>query len=209
MTYALITIGLAAFLYGMRFLLKVYKIGVYDIGDDELDAPLEPLNAPYSPSQPEDGLSGALDFSTPARAFHSTRVLCDEMGLPMRRTVVVNGASYFPKDIICACIFQESEFLLNPRPNQNKDTETGKVWSTDWGIVQINDYWNIGKGKPFPSVEYVLANPEACVRFMISMYQAGKLKLWSSYVTGAYKKHLPKTSRMWKLAAVDSATKPL
>ncbi len=66
----------------------------------------------------------------------------------------------------------------NPQAkNQNKNAQ-GKVTSTDWGIIQVNDYWHIGAKKDFPSVEYVLANPEACVRWMCKMFKAGKANLW-------------------------------
>jgi hypothetical protein len=90
-----------------------------------------------------------LRFDTPVHAYHSTRVLCDELGL-----------SFAQKEVLSGCIMQESGFLTNPKPNHNIDPKTGRAWSTDWGIVQVNDYWNIGPGKPFPSVAYVLSHPE-------------------------------------------------
>jgi hypothetical protein len=34
-----------------------------------------------------------------------------------------------------------------------------------------NDYYNIGTGKPFPSVSYVLNYPEACVRRICQYYK--------------------------------------
>lgn len=148
-----------------------------------------PKASPQDASKPPTSPLTTPDFSTPQNAFHSTRVLCDEMGL-----------TYGQKNILCACVFQESEFHVNPRPNQNKDPKTGQVWSTDYGIVQVNDHFHIGKGKDFPSVQYVLDNPEACIRWMIGIYKAtGALQPWSSFSTGAYKKWLLPLSPMWLL----------
>lgn len=118
----------------------------------------------------------------------SVRELCDDLGLPITPTFNVDGKLHLIKDVICACIEVESDF--NPNAvHYNKD-KTGATWSADWGIVQINDYFHIGAGKEFPSVEYVIANPEACVRWMIKMFQAGKQSMWSSYSQGLYKKYL-------------------
>lgn len=129
------------------------------------------------------------DWSTPSKAFHNTRVLCDLAGLSVDQ-----------KNILSACVYQESGFLTNPRPNTNKDPKTGLVWSTDYGIVQVNDYFNIGPNKPFPSVEYVINNPQACVQWMVDTYKStGALQPWASFTTGAYKKHLAATSPMWAL----------
>lgn len=144
-----------------------------------------PTPVPVVPPAPP-----ALIWDTQKDAWHSVRVLCDEMGL-----------TYAQKNIVCACIFQESRFRVNPKPNENIDPKTGQVWSTDYGIVQVNDHFHIGPGKDFPSVEYVIANPEKCVRWMISvMKETGKLQPWSSYSTGAYLEWLPATSPMWALA---------
>lgn len=127
-------------------------------------------------------------WDTPANARHSVRVICDEEGLPLERNILVNGKFYLPKDIICACIQQESQFDNNAIcRNRNK---AGKVVSSDWGIAQVNDYYHIGIGKEFPSVSYVVNNPDKAVRWMVEMYKAGKLGLWVSYSSGAYKKWL-------------------
>jgi hypothetical protein len=125
-------------------------------------------------------------FDTQKHAYHSVRVLCDEAGL-----------SVDEKNLICACIYQESQFL-NCAKGQNRNKQ-GQVTSTDYGICQINDYWNIGKGKPFPSVQYVVDNPQKCVEWMIKMYQQGLLKLWCSYTGGGYKQWLKTNSPMWRL----------
>ena len=140
-----------------------------------------------------------LKWDTQKQAWHSVRVLCDEMGLT------------FPmKNILCATIFQESEFInykadgtpLAPR-NIKPD---GTLGSTDYGIVQCNDKAHIGPGKTFPSVEYVMNNPEKMVRWMIGIYKkTGRLDPWYGYYdpktkTYPHKKYLPLTSKMWKLA---------
>lgn len=114
------------------------------------------------------------DFLT---SRHSVRVICDEEGLTLDS-----------KNIICACIQQESNFN-NKTVNRNKNSK-GDITSSDWGICQINDYYQIGVGKPFSSVDEVTANPDKAVRFMITMMKAGKLHLWVSYSSGAYKKYL-------------------
>lgn len=164
----------------------------------------EPEPTPIVPVPPPAPAKPVLSFATAKDAFLSTRMICDELGVSLARNVMVNGKAYQAKDIICACIMQESGFLNrkkdgSPVKYENKDADTGEVWSTDWGIVQINDYWNIGKGKPFPSVQYVLDHPERCVRWMVQMYLAGKLNLWSSYKGGHYKQWLKDGSAMWKL----------
>ena len=118
-----------------------------------------------------------LIWSDPVSARHSVRVICDSEGL-----------DWNTKNVLTACVEVESNF--NPQavhPNKDKD---GNVWSTDWGICQVNDYWNIGEGKPFPSTDYVLQNPEACIRWMCQMFKAGKMGLWASYSSGIYKKYL-------------------
>lgn len=114
--------------------------------------------------------------------YHNVRVICDFEGL-----------TFDQKEILTACVWRESDFMTNPRPNQNKD-KTGAVWSTDWGIVQVNDYFNIGEGKPFSTVQYVLDNPETCVRWMANIYKTtGSLQPWASFTTDAYKQFLGKT----------------
>lgn len=138
---------------------------------------------------------------------HNVRVLCDLAEL-----------SFQAKQLITACVQIESNFQSyyiedpsNPKTQwgqpvkhqnmiaQNTDKKDAKgnpiyeevVGSTDWGIVQINDYWNIGPGKPFSSTQQVLGNPTACVNFMIQMYKAGQIRLWDSYINlmaGSYSK---------------------
>ncbi len=124
--------------------------------------------------------STELKWDTRGNCSHSVRVLCDEAGLTVHE-----------KNLIWACIRQESDFLTDPVPNENRDSKTGQVWSRDFGIVQINDYYHIGEGKDFPSVQYVLDNPQVCVQWMIDMYKQGRLTMWASYTSGAYQQWLP------------------
>ena len=141
-------------------------------------APVEPVTPLVAPTPPNPDILGLWD--TPANCRHNLRVICDEEGLTVQQ-----------KNILTACVADESGFLTNPRPNRNKDPKTGVVWSTDWGIVQVNDWFHIGPGKDFPSVQYVLDNPEACVRWMANYYKTnGNLNAWASYTSGVYKNYL-------------------
>lgn len=153
------------------------------------NAPVEPVTPTPVPSAPSaPAAPPGLLWATPKQAYHSTRVIADELKLTLVQ-----------KNTLCACIYQESGFLSNPKPNQNKD-KTGKVWSTDYGIVQVNDYWNIGPGKPFTSVEEVIHNPEKCVRWMAGILKrTSGLAPWASWTSGAYRKWLVDSSPMWKL----------
>lgn len=153
------------------------------------------VNTPMTQPQPAAPNVDTLapDWSTRANIYHNVRVLCDLAGLTVDE-----------KNLICACIYQESNFY-NYLPdgqdvkhiNYEKDGVT--VSSTDWGLCQVNDYFHIGAGKDFPSVQYVMSTPEAVVKWMIGMYKAGDLNQWDSYLHGAYKQWLLPTSPMWKL----------
>lgn len=118
------------------------------------------------------------DWSIAANAEHNVRVLCDLAGLTL-----------YQKDVITACITVESNFNINAE-HQNMNV-AGVVLSTDHGIVQVNDYYHIGPGKDFPSVQYVLDNPAICVNWMINKYKAGELDEWVSYTSGQYLKYMP------------------
>jgi hypothetical protein len=130
---------------------------------------------------------------------HNVRVLCDLAALPLEKTVAVsleNGETqyFMPKDVICACIDDESNFLnyqADGQPVKHENIVNGVLESTDWGIVQCNDKAHIGPGKDFPSVEYVLANPDVMVDWMIDKFKEGRLDMWDSFSTGAFKKFLP------------------
>lgn len=147
------------------------------------NTPVLPPNSPVATSNP-DILNP--DWTTQKNAYHNVRVLCD-----------LSGLSFAEKNLICACIYQESQFIIHAL-NNNKNA-TGKILSTDYGICQINDYYHIGKGKDFPSVDYVLSNPQACVQYMINCYLHGALKQWVSYSSGVYANWLKPNSPMWNL----------
>ncbi len=129
-------------------------------------------------------------WDTLANSRHSVRLICDEM-LPLKRTVLINGKYYLPKDVITAVIQGESGFN-NKAKCLNKNAQ-GVVTSTDWGICQINDKYHVGAGKRWSSVAQIVNNPDKAVKWMIQMYNQGLLKLWVAYSSGAYKKFLPQT----------------
>lgn len=122
--------------------------------------------------------AATYDFSTPDQARTSVRKICDEMGLTLAE-----------KNLICQVIRGESGFK-NTAKLENKD-KYGKVWSTDWGICQINDHYHVGPNKRFPSVKYILNNPDKCVKWMITCYKQGHLSWWVAYSSGAYKNYQP------------------
>ena len=98
------------------------------------------------------------------------------------------GLTVQMKDILCACVEVESGF--NPLAvHYNKD-KTGAIWSADWGICQINDWFNVGVGKPFPSTDFVLQNPQIDIQWMCDMFLQGKESMWSSYSQKLYLRYL-------------------
>lgn len=130
----------------------------------------EPIKEPIKEPTPK------YDWSAPEKARKSVRIICDEEKLSVK-----------DKNDLCATVGAESGW--NPKAKlENK--KNGKVWSTDWGICQINDYYHIGKDKSFPSVEFVLNNPEAVIRWMCKQWKSGNKNLWVAYTSGAYKRYL-------------------
>ena len=160
---------------------------------DALFAPVEERYTPvetqvYDYSMPEPTPANPdilVPWDSQKSNYHNVRVLCDLAGL-----------TYDEKNLLCSCVYQESEFLLDAK---HPNIVNGKVTSTDWGICQINDYYHIGINKDFPSVEYVLNNPADVVNWMIGMYKHGLLKQWVSYSSGAYQQWLKPNSPMWDL----------
>lgn len=142
-----------------------------------LVTPPQAPKPPATPLPPPGTAPAPYLWDTPKNARHSVRVICDEQGL-----------SVTEKNLICAVIQGESEFY-NTALNANKNSK-GVVTSTDWGICQINDRYHVGVGKDFPSVKYVLDNPDKAVRWMIAMYRAGHINMWCAYTNGSYKKYL-------------------
>lgn len=113
-----------------------------------------------------------LLWDTPENARHSVRIICDEEGL-----------SFQDKEDLSRTVHCESNY--NPacaHPN----IVNGKVSTTDFGIAQINDYWHIGPGKDFPSSQYVLDNPQECIKWMCKQWKAGNSKAWVCKLKGLY-----------------------
>lgn len=149
-----------------------------------------PLEAPKTPSEaplPPKPIQPMYDWSTVEKARHTVRVICDEEGLTLKQ-----------KNELCATVGAESGwqsyYLSGPKKGQPvklENKKNGVVWSTDWGIMQLNDYFHIGKGKAFPSVQYVLDNPEKCIRWMCAQWKAGRGYWWVAFKekTPAYKNY--------------------
>ena len=111
-------------------------------------------------------------WDTVENTRHSCRVIMDTYNL-----------TWPEKDLLCAVIMAESGMKIKA-VNHN---ENG---SSDYGLVQINDGFWIGVGKPFSSVEDVFDHPEKSVKFMVDAYLKGNLKWWCAYTNGSYKKYL-------------------
>ena len=94
------------------------------------------------------------------------------------------GMSVDNKNLFCATMGAESGWNVKAIGKPNKDG------SRDYGICQINSYYWIGEGKPFPSTDYVLNNPEDCVRWAIKQWKAGHRSYWWAYTNGSYVKFL-------------------
>ena len=133
--------------------------------------PVPPQNAPATPPVPSiDTL--IPDWTNHANARHNVRVLCDLEGLTEKQ-----------KNDLSQTVHCESNYNIEcVHPN----IVNGQVSSTDYGICQINDYWHIGTGKDFPSVAFVMANPEATVRFMCKQFKAGNARAWVCYLKNMY-----------------------
>lgn len=165
------------------YLMKTWRFGKYM---DETPH-VEPIKTTVPHENPES--APTLDFSTQKAAYHSTRVIADEMGLSLNE-----------KNDFCAVIYQESRFRKGAvgKPNKN-----GTI---DYGLCQFNDgknsrgvpYW-IGQGAAFSSIEEVLNNPEKCVRVAIRTVKAGHWDWWSSFKSGEYRHWLAENSPMWAL----------
>ncbi len=157
----------------LQWLVDLYT-NLITLNLKRLNTPTPPVASCPTPPLNPDVLT---TWDTPANCEHNVRVLCD-----------FNFLTPQDKDIIQACVHQESNFN-NKAINHNRNW-LGKIISTDWGICQINDFYHIGPGKDFPNVQYVLDNPDKAVIYMINMFKIGHLDLWVSYSSGAYRKYL-------------------
>lgn len=117
-------------------------------------APTDPLPQPLQP--------GPLPPGIPAPESISSMVLrvCKEEGMTHDQTRE-----------IYATIDCESNF--NPKAT-NRNTDG----TTDWGLCQYNDFWYIGPGKPIPSVDVAMNDPEFCVREMCRAWRKGRKYDW-------------------------------
>ena len=151
-----------------------------------------PNSSPEASSVQAEAITKPI-WDTPQHNWHNVRVLCDFLGLTLDE-----------KNLICACIYQESQFynyLSSGSPLTHANVVNGEVTSIDYGIAQINSFFHISPtGSPFPSVSYVMDNPDKVIEWMILMYKNGCLKQWVSFSSGAYLKWLEPTSPMWGLA---------
>ena len=133
-----------------------------------VDKPVEkPVDKPVNPLG---------EWETPQKARHSARVVMDTYGLTWQE-----------KNLLCAVIMAESGFDIKAK-NYNKKGD--KVVSVDWGLCQINDFYHIGKGKYFKSVDEVLNDPAKSVRFLVEQSRAGHLDWWIAYKNKSYMKYL-------------------
>lgn len=115
-----------------------------------------------------------LLWDTPSNARHSSRVIMDKFGL-----------SWGEKDLLCAVISAESGFNV-------KAINFNRNGSVDYGIVQMNSTYWVGKGKYFSSPEEVYEFPEKSIIFMIESYKKGHLNWWYGYTNKSYLKFMPK-----------------
>lgn len=150
------------------------------------EAPKMPVEAPLPPNPTPMPPETKYKWDTVENARHSVRVICDEEQL----TVI-------QKNNLCATVGAESGwqsyYLSGPKKGQPVKLDNMKgdvVWSTDFGIAQINTYFHIGHGKTFPSPEYVLDNPEKCIRWMCARWKEGHAEWWIAYKNGSYKQFL-------------------
>lgn len=178
-----------------RFLEQEYEAFLRPPESPKMAPVVVPITQPKEIPMPEekpviDPDSIVYPWDTPQHIYHNVRVLCDNAGL-----------TFVEKNLICACIYRESEFKNNA-VCYNRDSQ-GNILSTDFGICQINSYYHCAPtGSPFPSPGYVVANPDKCAQYMIDCYRNGTLKMWVSYSSGAYAQFLLPDSPMWLLATV-------
>lgn len=135
-----------------------------------------PLPVPQKPEPIPEPPKPKYLWDTKEHIRHTIRVLCDEAKMTLEQ-----------KNTMTATIAAESGFKLDA-VNYNK--KNGKIVSTDHSLIQVNDFYHIGPGKSFPSVEFVYANPEAQVRWMCKQWKAGNRNWWIAYKNKSYLKYL-------------------
>lgn len=117
-----------------------------------------------------------MPWDGPTNNRHNLRVKCDLAGIPVEE-----------KNKLSRVINCESGYD-NHSINYNRNSK-GIVTSIDYGIFQINTRYHIGPNGDFPSVEYVLQNPDKVCDWFIEMYKAGHLDWWCAFANGSYKNY--------------------
>lgn len=119
---------------------------------------------------PETSKTALYDWSTPEKARHSVRVICDEEGL-----------LWNDKNELCATVGAESGW--KPRQRSLKPNFDGTY---DHGIVQLNEKYWIGEGKLYPNIEAVYNDPEGCIRWMCKQWKLGNKNWWYAFKNRSY-----------------------
>jgi hypothetical protein len=193
-------LGVAAVLGALAALSRQYKIGPWlkenaPVEPVEVETTPEPPAPPIEPLKPPEPPETRFLWDTVANAKHSVRLICDEEGLTWEEKndlCATMGAesgwqSYYLKDV-----YSNKGTLLHKKgdPVIRENYKDGKVWSTDWGICQINDYFHIKAGTILSSPQQVLDNPEICIRWACKRWREGKSYWWIAYKSGAYRAYL-------------------
>lgn len=160
-----------------RFLAWLHKLVFTQENDPKLLEETPAAPAPVTPTVPQRE-EPKYKWNTKEAAKASCRAICKEEGLTLEQT-----------NTLVATVQGESQFNTQA-VNRNIAKDGKTVLSTDWGICQINDYYHIGQGKSFPSVTFVLSNPDACIRWMCKQWKLGNRNWWIAYKNGSYKKYL-------------------
>lgn len=132
-----------------------------------------------------------LQWDTRENIIHSIRVIADEEGLPLARTVNIGGKLYQLKDTLQATIQGESDFNLNAINRNYAFKANGEKYiaSTDYGLCQWNDFYHKNEITP----DEALHNPEKACRLMARYWKQGEKyrRQWIAYKGGRFLAFLP------------------
>ncbi len=160
----------AKFLFWLDSFLENF---FYHPETDPKTLPMNQESPPHYDPKPVPPVKTVFLWNTPDRARHSVRVICDEEGLTTEE-----------KNTLCATVGGESGWIPEAVGPLNKDG------TRDYGICQINSHYWIGPGKFFPTTDYVIDNPEACIRWMCKQWKMGYRNWWIAYKNSRYKSFL-------------------
>lgn len=142
-----------------------------------MTAPTTPALPPNLPQDTNNVASATipnpdalLPWTNQENCRHNVRAICDLQGLSEKMKNDLSSTVHCESNYNPACV----------HPNIVK----GQVSSTDYGIAQINDYWHIGEGKYFPSSQFVLDNPQACIEWMCKEFLADNANAWVCHLKG-------------------------